>query len=50
MATATKNKPKKTTTKKAKPGKITQIVGVVVDVEFPGGNLPQIYNALEADA
>ncbi|HEX5744568.1 MAG TPA: F0F1 ATP synthase subunit beta [Candidatus Saccharimonadales bacterium] len=46
MATATKNKPK-TTAKKAKAGKITQIVGVVVDVEFAGGNLPAIYNALE---
>lgn len=39
MATATKSKP---TTK----GKITQIVGVVVDAEFPAGKLPAIYNAL----
>jgi F-type H+-transporting ATPase subunit beta len=31
---------------KTKTGKITQIVGVVVDVEFGGGNLPAIYNAL----
>ncbi|HZP55353.1 MAG TPA: F0F1 ATP synthase subunit beta [Candidatus Saccharimonadales bacterium] len=29
-------------------GKIVQIVGVVVDIEFPG-NLPAIYNALEVD-
>ena len=28
-------------------GKITQIVGVVVDVSFPEGKLPAIYNALE---
>jgi F-type H+-transporting ATPase subunit beta len=28
-------------------GKVIQVVGVVVDVEFPGGNLPNIYDALE---
>jgi F-type H+-transporting ATPase subunit beta len=38
MATATKAK--------IKLGKITQIVGVVIDVEFSAGNLPPIYNAL----
>ncbi len=38
MATAT------TTTK---TGKITQIVGVVIDIEFSTGNLPAIYNALK---
>lgn len=38
MATATKEK----TT-----GKISQIVGVVVDVEFGQGHLPAIYNALK---
>ncbi|MDO8429195.1 MAG: F0F1 ATP synthase subunit beta [Candidatus Daviesbacteria bacterium] len=27
-------------------GKISQIIGAVVDVEFPEGNLPAIYNAL----
>jgi F-type H+/Na+-transporting ATPase subunit beta len=43
MTTATKDKPK-TSTKK---GKITQIVGVVVDVEFTTGKLPAIYNALK---
>jgi len=31
---------------KTKIGKITQIVGVVVDVEFTTDNLPAIYNAL----
>lgn len=38
MATATK--------KKTKNGKITQIVGVVVDIEFSTSTLPAIYNAL----
>lgn len=40
MATAVKEKTNIT-------GKIIQIVGVVVDVEFDKGNLPAIYNALE---
>ena len=31
---------------KTKNGTISQIVGVVVDVEFGDGNLPKIYNAL----
>lgn len=42
MATATKSETKTKITN----GKITQIVGVVVDVEFSTGNLPAIYNAL----
>ena len=37
------------TTEKTKLGHITQIVGVVVDIEFAGGNLPAIYNALELE-
>ncbi len=28
-------------------GRIVQVLGPVVDVEFPNGNLPQIYNALK---
>jgi len=32
---------------KTKDGKISQVVGVVVDVEFSEGSLPAIYNALE---
>ena len=28
-------------------GKVIQITGPVVDVEFPAGELPSIYNALE---
>lgn len=41
MATATKQQ--------TKSGKITQIVGVVVDIEFSTGNLPAIYNALTVE-
>ncbi len=32
-----------------KTGVISQVVGVVVDVEFAGGHLPAIYNALEVE-
>lgn len=35
-----------TTAEKTNIGFITQIIGPVVDVKFPGGKLPQIYNAL----
>ena len=34
---------------KTKQGKITQIVGVVVDVEFNPDHLPAIYNALTVE-
>src|SRR5437868_8982708 len=30
----------------SKVGKVTQVIGPVVDVEFPAGSLPQIYTAL----
>ena len=30
----------------SKVGKIVQVIGPVVDVEFEGGHLPPIYNAL----
>ncbi len=43
MATATVSRTKE------KTGSITQIVGVVVDVEFGSGNLPEIYNALTVE-
>ena len=33
----------------AMPGRITQIIGPVVDVQFPAEHLPDIYNALELD-
>ena len=35
-----------TTAEKANIGYITQIIGPVVDVKFPNGQMPQIYNAL----
>jgi F-type H+-transporting ATPase subunit beta len=35
------------TAEKTKHGKISQIVGVVVDVDFPADKLPAIYNALK---
>ena len=30
-------------------GFVTQIIGPVVDVEFPEGELPKIYNALKVN-
>ena len=30
-------------------GKVVQVIGTVVDVEFPQENLPSIYNALELE-
>lgn len=36
-----------TTKTKTKNGRISQIVGVVIDIDFPLGHLPAIYNALE---
>ena len=27
-------------------GKVSQVIGPVVDIEFPGGKMPRIYNAL----
>jgi F-type H+-transporting ATPase subunit beta len=39
----------KTVKSKTTDGKVTQIVGVVIDVEFPEGKLPAIYNALQID-
>jgi F-type H+-transporting ATPase subunit beta len=31
-------------------GKVIQVIGPVVDAEFPDGNLPNIYNAIRVDA
>jgi F-type H+/Na+-transporting ATPase subunit beta len=36
-----------TTTTTATTGKVIQITGPVIDVEFPAGELPAIYNAIE---
>src|SRR5690348_10378444 len=30
------------------PGRITQVIGPVIDVEFPPGALPEVYTALTA--
>jgi len=30
-----------------KPGRVTQIIGPVLDVEFPDGKLPKVYNAIK---
>jgi len=35
------------TTDKTNVGRITQIIGPVVDVEFPSGKMPQIYNSIK---
>ncbi|MCA1904395.1 MAG: F0F1 ATP synthase subunit beta, partial [Cyanobacteria bacterium KgW148] len=34
------------TAQKTNVGRVTQVIGPVLDVEFPSGNLPEIYNAL----
>jgi F-type H+/Na+-transporting ATPase subunit beta len=38
------------TAEKTAVGKIVQVIGPVVDVEFPSGELPEIYNALKIQA
>ncbi|MDG2989746.1 F0F1 ATP synthase subunit beta [Candidatus Synechococcus calcipolaris G9] len=38
-----------TTAERTNVGMITQVIGPVVDIEFPGGKLPQIYNALRIE-
>jgi F-type H+/Na+-transporting ATPase subunit beta len=40
---------KSSTKNKLVTGVVSQIVGVVVDVNFPDGELPAIYNALTLD-
>ncbi|HEY9863095.1 MAG TPA: F0F1 ATP synthase subunit beta [Candidatus Obscuribacterales bacterium] len=35
------------TAKKTNVGHVTQIIGPVVDIKFPSGHLPEIYNALK---
>ena len=37
------------TTDKTATGKITQIIGPVLDAEFPSGKMPRIYNALKVE-
>lgn len=38
-----------TTVERANVGYITQIIGPVVDIEFPNGKMPSIYNALRVE-
>ncbi|MEM6501625.1 MAG: F0F1 ATP synthase subunit beta [Cyanobacteria bacterium P01_C01_bin.89] len=38
-----------TTTEKQNIGNITKIIGPVIDVKFPSGSLPSIYNALKVE-
>ena len=38
-----------TTAEKTNVGKLTQVIGPVVDVEFTGGKMPQIYSALKIE-
>jgi F-type H+/Na+-transporting ATPase subunit beta len=38
-----------TTTEKTSVGYVTQIIGPVVDIKFPSGKLPAIYNALRIE-
>ena len=35
---------------KGSKGKLVQVIGTVVDVEFPAEELPSVYNAVEVDA
>ncbi len=37
------------TTEKTTVGRITQIIGPVIDAQFPSGKLPRIYNALRVE-
>ena len=36
-------------TQEANIGKVIQVIGPVVDIEFPSGDLPKIYNAVRID-
>src|SRR5579885_2171452 len=46
MATATNTKSSEQRAESNAKGKISQVIGVVVDVDFPAHQLPAIYNAL----
>src|SRR5438309_1673992 len=49
MAVAEKKKEKEGKTRKARVGRVSQIIGPVVDVTFDTEDLPEIYHALEID-
>ena len=46
--TATAEKPAKAT-KKDTNGRVVRVTGPVVDVEFPRGSVPELFNALHAE-
>jgi F-type H+/Na+-transporting ATPase subunit beta len=46
QSTITSNRPPTSTPPNRAQGKITQVIGPVVDVDFPAGQLPKILNAL----
>src|SRR5438309_8125198 len=51
MATRTKNEPKKSAgDTKLNVGKVVQVIGPVLDVEFEPEKLPEIYNALRIES
>jgi F-type H+-transporting ATPase subunit beta len=47
MNVSTNAMPSKAPTRTQNTGKIVQVIGPTVDVEFPSGQLPNIYNALK---
>jgi len=49
MATTTKEVPKKPAGEKQNVGKVVQVIGPVLDVEFEPEHLPEIYNAVVID-
>src|SRR6185503_20731470 len=50
MATKSTEAPKKPAgDKKLSVGKVVQVIGPVLDVEFEPGHLPELYNALRID-
>src|SRR5260370_23205722 len=46
QSSITSNRPSTSTPPNRAQGKITQVIGPVVDVDFPAGQLPKILNAL----
>jgi F-type H+/Na+-transporting ATPase subunit beta len=47
--TATAEKTDKATKKKDTNGRVVRVTGPVVDVEFPRGSVPELFNALQAE-
>jgi len=49
MATQTKEATKRPAGASTHSGKVIQVIGPVLDVEFEPGHLPELYNALVVD-